>query len=270
VNKIKLKARAKINLTLELLDKREDNYHNLKSVFQRVNLYDTLYIYKTKNGVLELETDNEEINNNKNIICKAYNRLKDMYDIGGVKVVLKKRIPMQAGLGGGSADCASFILGVNQLFNLNMSEEEMVSLGSSLGADVVPCLYDGALLAEGIGNVITLINTNFKYYILIIKPDLSCNTKEMFELLDREDGNLSISNSDDVVYALLENDIDLLSNNLYNSFEEVLDLSHYKYELMLNRAKGALLTGSGSCVYGIFKNRYDAIRAYMYLRKKFL
>ena len=167
MDKIYIKARAKVNLTLEILDKRKDNYHNLKSVFQKINLYDEIYIYKTKDDDFKLETNIQELNNKDNIIYKAYIKLKERFKvISGVKVILNKRIPMEAGLAGGSTDCASFILGMNKLFNLKLSKDEMTNLGRSLGADVVPCLYNKAVLAEGIGEIITKINTNFKYYIL--------------------------------------------------------------------------------------------------------
>lgn len=270
MNQIYMKARAKINLTLEVLDKREDNYHNLKSVFQKVNLYDEIYIYKTNNNNFELETNIEELNNKDNIIYKAYIKLKERFKhISGVKVVLNKKIPMQAGMAGGSTDCASFILGMNKLFNLNLSKDEIKNLGKNLGADVVPCLYNKAILAEGIGDVVTKIDTNFKYYILVIKPKLSCNTGKMFRRLDTRERILRTDNAENVIKALENNDIELLSNNLYNTFEEVVDAKPIKDELIKNKAIGALLTGSGSCVYGIFKNKEDVKFAYNNLKNKY-
>lgn len=269
MDQIYIKARAKINLTLEILNKREDDYHNLKSVFHKINLYDEIYIYKIDNDDFILDTNIKGLDVKDNIIYKAYVKLKEKFNISGVKVVLNKRIPMQAGLAGGSTDCASFILGINNLFNLNLSEEEIITLSKSLGADVVPCLYNKAILAEGIGEIITKIDTNFKYYIVLIKPELSCNTGEMFKKLDERDKVLTIDNSKNVVKALEDNNIELLSNNLYNTFEEVLDLKPIKDELIKNKALGALLTGSGSCVYGIFKNKQDAKFAYNNLKDKY-
>lgn len=269
MNQIYIKARAKINLTLEILNKREDNYHNLKSVFQKINLYDEIYVYKIENDEFILDTNIKGLDVKDNIIYKAYIKLKEKFNISGVKVILNKRIPMQAGLAGGSTDCASFILGMNKLFNLNLTEQEIITLGKSLGADVVPCLYNKAVLAEGIGEIITKIDTNFKYYIVLIKPELSCNTGEMFKKIDERDKILTIDNSKNVVKALEDNNIELLSNNLYNTFEEVLDLKPIKDELIKNKALGALLTGSGSCVYGIFKNKQDAKFAYNNLKDKY-
>ena len=149
MNKVYLKARAKINLSLEVLNKREDNYHNIKSIFQKINLYDEMYIEKNGINKFDLITNIDSLNSKENIIYKAYLKLKEKYDnITGVKVILNKRIPMQAGLGGGSTDCASFIIGINKLFDLRLSKLEMEAIGKSLGADVVPCFYNKAIKGE--------------------------------------------------------------------------------------------------------------------------
>lgn len=276
MEKIETHAYAKINLTLDILNKREDNYHNIKSIFQKISLYDDLTIIKTNTDNIELETNVENINNNDNIVCKAYRRLKEKFPfITGIKVILEKRIPMQAGLGGGSTDCASFLKAMNSLFELNLSLKELKEIGKSLGADVVPCLYDGALLAEGIGEIITPIDTNFKYNLLIIKPEFSNNTKEMYQLIDNE--NLIRTSNDDktdnVLYALLKNDITMLSNNLYNVFEMVSEnkeiIDSFKSILKNNGAIDSLMTGSGSCIYGIFENKEKAIEAYNNLKDSY-
>lgn len=273
MNEIYIKARAKINLNLEILNKREDGYHNLKSVFQKINLYDELYIKKQNKNEFELQTNIEKLNNNQNIIYKAYIELKKKYkNITGIKVTLNKRIPMQAGLGGGSADCASFIIGMNKLFDLKLSQLEMEKIGKNLGADVVPCLYNGAVLAQGIGDKITKINTNFKYYIIIIKPEISCNTKEMYNKIDTKNKINKTNKSEEIIKALEKNDIYSIANNLYNSFEIVIEeeiISKIKNELIKNKAIGSLVTGSGSCIYGVFENKEKAKQAYENLKNKY-
>ena len=237
MEQIYLKARAKINLNLEVVRKREDNYHNIKSVFQKINLYDELYIQKTETNDLELETNIEQLNNKENIIYKAYEILKEKHKkITGAKVKLNKKIPMQAGLAGGSTDCASFILGMNRLFDLRLSKTEIEDIAKSLGADVVPCFYNRALLAEGIGDEITPINTNFKYYVIIIKPQIACNTKEMYQKIDGKKDLKQPDNSDKMIQALEQNNLELLANYLYNIFETVMDekemIQSIKKELM--------------------------------------
>lgn len=273
MSKIYLKARGKVNLTLNILNKREDGYHNLESVFQKINLYDEMWIEKTNNDGFELDSNIQNVKLEDNIIYKAYILLKTEFpSIKGVKVKLNKKIPMQAGLAGGSTDCASFILGVNKLFNLNMSKEKIELISAKLGADVVPCLYNKALKAQGIGEITEEINTNFKYYFVIVKPQVSFSTKVMYEKIDSQEVKHT-NTIDNMILALENNNINLISLNLYNSFEEVVrnskEISEVKEELMKNGAMNSLMSGSGSCVFGIFENKEKAKRAYINLKEKY-
>lgn len=275
MEEIYIKARAKINLSLEIVGKRKDNYHDIKSIFQKVNLYDELYLRKIEKNELEIQTNIEQLNSKENIIYKAYIVLREKYkNVTGVEVKLNKKIPMQAGLAGGSTDCASFILGMNRLFNLKLSKAEMEMLGKGLGADVVSCFYNRALMAEGIGEIITPINTNFKYYIVIIKPQISCNTKEMYQRIDeRNNIKHQSNNSNKIRQALEQNNLQTVANNLYNIFEGVIEekevIKDIKEELINQGALGSLMTGSGSCVYGIFEKKEVAKLAYNTLKKKY-
>ncbi len=277
MNKIYTKARAKINLNLLILNKREDNYHNLKSVFQKVNLYDELYINKIDEDQFILETNVESLNNKENIIYKVYEKLKELYGSKincGIRVLLKKNIPMQAGMAGGSTDGASFILAMNKLFKLNMEKKEVENISKEIGADVVPCLYNKALLAEGIGNIVTPLNTNLKYYIVVIKPELNCDTKEMFQKIDSEEGIKQKDKTNEIVEALQNGNIEDLRDNMYNAFEDVIieknDIIRIiKQELLSLDAVQSMMTGSGSCVFGIFKNKEIAKRAYNKLKEKY-
>lgn len=268
------KARAKINLTLNILNKRPDNYHNLESIFQKINLYDELYIEKTYGETLELISNLENVKLEDNIIYKAYIMLKEQYKIiNGIRVILNKKIPTEAGLAGGSTDCASFILAINKLYNLNMKEKELIDIGKKLGADVCPCYYNTAVKAEGIGDIITKINTVFKYYLLIIKPSISYSTKNMFNKIDQTSNLGKLQKSEPVIKALETNNIELLCNNLYNRFEDVIDekniISNLKTQLKNSGAIGTLMTGSGSCVFGIYKNKKQAKYAYEILKNKY-
>ncbi len=223
MEEIYLKARAKVNLNLEVLEKRKDNYHNIQSVFQKINLYDELYIKKTKTGKIEIDTNINELQNEENIISKAYKVLKNKNEaITGVSVKLIKKIPMQAGLAGGSTDCASFILGMNKLFDLKLSKIEIEEIGKNLGADVPPCFYNKAVKAEGIGEIITPINTNFKYYFVIIKPKVSFSTKEMYQKIDDQKKVYTLEKTNNIKQALEQQKLELLVQNLYNTFEDVI------------------------------------------------
>lgn len=273
MNEIYIKARAKINLNLLVLDKREDNYHNIKSVFQKINLYDEIFLKKINTDEFKIITNVEKINNKENIIYKAYMKLKEKYkNITGVQVTLNKKIPMQAGMAGGSTDCAAFMILMNKLFDLKLSKKDMSDLGKELGADVIPCLYNKPVIAEGIGDIITKIDTNFKYYLVIIKPEMSCSTKDMYKKIDKK----KISQKDttkEIVEALEKSDIEMLASNLYNVFEEVVEqkelIRDIKQEIINNGAISSLMTGSGSAVYGIFKDKNAAKIAYESLKDKY-
>lgn len=274
MEKIYTKARAKINLSLEVLKKREDGYHNIRSVFQKISLYDEIYIEKIQENKIILETNTEKIKNEENIICKAYDKLKNKYNqITGIKVILNKKIPIQAGMAGGSTDCASFLISMNKLFNLEMSQNEIEEIGKNLGADVVPCLYNGTTLVEGIGEKITRLKTNIKYYILIIKPEISCNTKEMYEKLDEIGYEIQENKTDKIMKAIQEKSIEKLSDNLYNVFESVIEnqkmLNEIKNKLKEERALGVALTGSGACVYGIYNDKIEIKKAYERLKNEY-
>ena len=273
MSKIYLKARGKVNLTLNVLEKRLDGYHNLESVFQKINLYDELWVEKNNTGFLEIESNIENVKLEDNIIYKAYICLKDEFPvIKGIKVKLIKKIPMQAGLAGGSTDCASFILAVNKLYKLGLSKEKIELISSKLGADVVPCLYNKAVKAQGIGEVITEIETDYKYYFVIIKPKIALSTKEMYNKIDKLEIN-NINNTSNMIKALKEKNLIAIANNLYNSFEEVVknenEILCAKEGLIKNGAINALLAGSGSCVFGIFKDKDLARRAYKNLKEKY-
>lgn len=242
MEKIYLKARAKINLNLEVIGKREDNYHNIESVFQKINLYDELYIQKTNTQKIEIITNVKELNNQENIIYKAYQLLKQEYkDITGVEVKLNKKIPMQAGLAGGSTDCASFIKGINKLFSLKMSQNKMEEIGKKLGADVVPCFYNQPIKAEGIGEIITPIDTSFKYYLVIIKPSIVGNTKEMYSKIDEQKLVNKKVNTQKIIQGLEKKQLKEIASHLYNVFEEVIEEKERIQEIKKNLIKqGAL------------------------------
>ncbi len=273
MEKIFVKPRAKINLTLSILEKRQDGYHNLESVFQKINLYDEMWVEKTNTDFIEIESNIKAVKLEENIIYKAYKALKEKYPfITGVKVTLNKKIPMQAGLAGGSTDGAYFLKVMKKLCNLDITDEELEKLASRLGADVVPCMYNEVIKAEGIGDIIRATNFKFKYYLVIIKPQIFCSTKEMYDKLDSRDF-LSKRKAEEMLEALKEKDIGKLAKNLYNDFEEVSkdikEIVEVKEKLKENGAIGSLLAGSGSAVFGVFENKDTAKKAYYNLKENY-
>lgn len=265
------KARAKVNLTLNVFDKRSDGYHNIESVFQKISLYDEIILKKVPENGIKISSNIKELESEDNIICRAYNLLKEKFDgITGVHINLKKNIPMQAGLAGGSTDCASFIEGMNELFSLNLSLNEMQEIGAGLGADVPPCFYKSSVIARGIGDIIEKIDGKIKFYLVIIRPKFSCNTKEMYEKLDNTCDIKQNFNSETVKKAIKNKNIENVAKNLYNVFENgISNIEYLKQDILNTGALGVLMTGSGSCVYGIFKDKDMAKIAYRSLKQRY-
>ena len=266
---MKRHAYAKINLNLIIKNKIEDGKHLLESVFHKISLCDDIEIEENVYDKCVLTCNIKELEND-NLILKAYEMLKEEYEIPGLNVKLTKRIPMQAGLGGGSSDVATFILMVNEYFDLKLTFEELNVIGKSLGSDVVPCYYDQPVLGEGIGNVITPIISNLDFNLVVIKPDLECSTGLMYKKLDEIKDRDIPDNTNQIIKSLNNNDLELLVNNLFNSFEEVVDCKEIKKDLIDSGAMGALLCGSGSCVFGIYRNKKEAEAASKILSNKYL
>lgn len=269
-----IKSRAKINLTLNILDKRPDNYHNLESVMQIIGLYDELYITKNNTNTFTFSCDVEILDNSDNIICKTYNIMKEKFDcITGIDVKLLKHIPFEAGLGGASSDCAAFLIALNKLFNLNLTTTQLIDIAKLISADAPACLNRGAILATGIGENIELIDSNMKYYIVIIKPEINFSTPKMFQIFDELNLKSEKNNSSTIISALKSGNISLLSKTLHNSFEDVLskdsEVFTLKNLLIDNGAVATLMSGAGSCVYGIFDNKEIAKSAYNILKKSY-
>ena len=202
---MEINAYAKVNLNLLILNKRDDNKHNIESIFHKIDLYDTLEINKNNNDKCIITCNKKELEND-NLILKAFDILKEQYNISGVDVKLEKNIPMQAGLGGGSTDCATFIKAINEIFELNIDYDTLNELFSNLGADIIPCYYDYPLYATGVGNIIDKIDSKLDFNMVLIKPDFSCNTGEMYNKLDElgishEKNDKLISHVDTLIIA---------------------------------------------------------------------
>lgn len=159
---------------------------------------------------------------------------------------------------------------MNELFSLDLSNNKMQEIGLSLGADVPAAFCNEVLIARGIGEKIEKINSKIKYYIIIIKPDFSCNTKEMYNKLDNTSEIKQKYNSENIKNAIINKNIEILAENLYNVFENNIDeIEILKKRLLKEGALGALMTGSGSCIYGIFKDKLQAKVAYNNLKKEY-
>ena len=222
MDSIRLKARAKINLGLDVLGKREDGYHEVRMVMQTIGIYDRLILTKIPEEEIRITSNLAFLPvNENNLIYKAIKLLKDEYHFsGGVSVDLNKFIPVAAGMAGGSTDAASTMFGVNRLFGLNLSMGKMMELGVRLGADVPYCVMRGTALAEGIGEKLTRITPVPHMWILIAKPQINVSTRLVYEQLDMG-GIQKHPDIDGIIRAIEEQDVVRIAQSMGNVLENV-------------------------------------------------
>ena len=257
---IKEKAYAKINLFLNVLNRRLDGYHEMEMVITPLKLHDVLKFEKIEEDKIILET-NKEITDNveDNLVYKIASFIKNEFGItSGVKISIEKNIPIAGGLAGGSADAAATIRGLNRLFKLEMNLDKMAELGVGFGADVPFCVYNKPAIVKGIGDKLQFINTKFKAHVLLVNPCVPVSTKEVFENLDPD--TFAQKNYTELVEGLYNNDISSVINNLYNFMEPTtFDLEpkvrELKDEIQETGIKGVLMSGSGATVFVIGRNK---------------
>lgn len=268
---LKIKAPAKINLTLDVTGSRPDGYHELRMIMQTIDVYDELTITKIPEEQIRLSVNRElpdKIPPEKNLVWKAASLLQKHCSIpGGFSIYLEKNIPAAAGLAGGSSDCAATLTGINELCQLGLTTEQLCELGVTLGADVPFCIRKGTMLSEGIGEVLTRLPSLDPLWALLIKPDISVSTGYVYNHLDLS----TVSTRPDTEYMLdciSRRDVTSLARGLSNVLESVTIpdypvLAQLKEFLLTQRAIGSLMSGSGPTVYGLFQ---DEILARMALK----
>lgn len=259
-DRIQLKALAKINLGLDVLRRREDGYHEVKMIMQTISLHDDLEIRRIKTPEIQVKTNLYYLpTNENNLVYKAAKLLMDEFGIKeGVAIQLKKRIPVAAGMAGGSTDGAAVLWGMNQMYGLGLSRQELMERGVKLGADVPYCVQRGTALAEGIGERLSVLPSMPKCTILIAKPGISVSTKFVYENLHAND--LKPEQHPDVdrmIEAMKEKNLDLLCERMGNVLETVTIpaypvIQEIKEHMMACGAAGAMMSGSGPTVFGIF------------------
>lgn len=267
IDEIYLKAYGKINLALDVLRRRDDGYHDVRMVMQTVGIYDGIEISKTNTGKIEVETNLFYLpTDENNIVYKAAKLLFDEFNIkSGIKILLKKFIPVAAGMAGGSADAATVMFGINKMFDLKLSNNELMERGVKIGADVPYCLMRGTALSEGIGEKLTKLPNMIKCPILIAKPPISVSTKYVYENLNLAEVN-NHPDIDGMVEAITKKDLDGVASRLSNVLETVTAkaypiIDEIKNVMMEENAINALMSGSGPTVFGLFRNEEDAYRA---------
>ena len=261
---LNIKAYAKINLFLDITGKRPDGYHDIVSVMQTVDLHDDLTFCRTVNSRgFSLVSGDKDIPDN--IVTRAAKHMIQKYRIDeSFEIRLTKRIPIGAGLAGGSADCAAAIIGINEFFGINADVEELIGIAQSLGADVPFCLYGGIRLAEGIGEKLTELPPHPDCFIVLAYPDIAVSTKAVFEKFIVKNPNSTGLKK--ILAALYNNDLTEVALSLYNVFEDLTSqefpiIKRLIQELKTCGAIGASMTGTGSAVYGYFAEESAAIKA---------
>ena len=264
MEKIQLKAMGKINLGLDILGKREDGYHDVRMVMQTVYLYDNVTLVQTGRAGIEIRTNLFYLPvDENNLAYKAAKLLTDEFGITeGIQIVLDKRIPVSAGLAGGSADAAAVLFGMNRLFGLGLSDAALRERGVKLGADVPYCSMRGTYLAEGIGEVLTELPQCQRCYVLLAKPSVNVSTRVVYERFDRL-SHVEHPDIDGIIEGLKCRDIRKTAACMGNVLEQVTASAYPVIEdikgvMLSGGALNALMSGSGPTVFGLFEEKSSA------------
>ncbi len=263
---IELAAYAKINLGLDVVRRLENGYHEVKMVMQTIGLHDTLRLEKTKEGIALFVDSSEAPADENNLAYKAARLLKEHCGVAeGISIHLQKRIPVAAGMAGGSTDAAAVLKGMNRLFSLGLSEEELCGIGVRLGADVPYCIMGGTALAEGIGEKLTVLPDAPDSVVLVAKPPVSVSTKYVYETLRLSEIEKH-PDIDGMVRAVRKGSLAGIVSRMENVLESVTEkeysvITRIKHFMEENGAKKALMSGSGPTVFGIYEDRADAEKA---------
>lgn len=276
MNQIELRALAKINLGLDVLGKRENGYHDVRMVMQSIYLYDDVKIEKTGEPGISLVTNLGFLPTGEgNLAYRAAKLLMDEFEIEeGVKISLNKHIPVAAGLAGGSSNAAAVLFGINQIFRLGLSQKELMERGVSLGADVPYCIMRGTVLAEGIGEELSVLPPMPKCTVLIAKPPVSVSTKVVYEALDAKEIAVH-PDIDGIIDGLKKKSLKDVAACMGNVLEDVTIPMHpviedIKNEMKASGALNAMMSGSGPTVFGLFESRAAAREAQRRIREKSL
>ena len=263
---ININSYAKVNIGLKILNKRSDGYHNISTVFQEIDLFDTISITKS-DGPLKFSSNVEWLQNDQNNLCViAYNYIKNLYKIGGVNIVLKKNISRGSGLGSGSSSAAAIMKGLREIYNLEVTDSELIKIGSRIGADVPFFIKGSTQVGEGIGEKLTSIRSSIDAHYLIVTPDISIDTKWAYSQYKNNLDNCSSPTKFSDSFRGKSINLDTLKF-FENDFESVVfptypEIGAIKDKLIALGAKFASLSGSGSTVYGIFDDYANIEKAF--------
>ncbi|WP_127837049.1 4-(cytidine 5'-diphospho)-2-C-methyl-D-erythritol kinase [Clostridium prolinivorans] len=271
---MQLKAYAKINMSLDVVGKREDNYHLLKMIMQTIELYDLITVNKSEKDINIICNKAYIPKDERNLAYKAAKLFMDTYNIkSGVDIYIEKNIPIAAGLAGGSTDAAAVLKAMRILFNPNIKDEELINLGLQIGADVPFCIVGGTALCEGIGEKLTILKPFKNHILVIVKPPFGVSTKEVYQNLDINKIHKH-PKTDEIIKAIENNDLIQASYFMKNVLENVTlrkysVLKDIKNEMLKLGALGSMMSGSGPTVFGFFDDIMKAAKCYDRFKEKY-
>lgn len=250
------KAPAKINLALNVVSKRKDNYHNLHMVMTTIDLYDRILIEKIGKNKIVLTTNKHFLpTDEKNLVYKVAKIIKEKYKIDmGLKIHIEKNIPVSAGLAGGSSDAAATIRALNKMFKLNMSISTMIDIGKEIGSDVPFCIYNKTAIVEGKGEIIKPLLRPPRCWVVLVKPQFGVSTKAIFEKIEMN--KIKHPQVESVINAIKNQNYQVLCNNIGNSLESITpkvypEVADIKEKLKLLGSDAVLMSGSGPTVFAL-------------------
>ena len=262
MDRVLLKSFSKINIGLKIFNKRTDGYHNIHTVFQEIDFHDTIILKKRNSGCSFVSNVDWLSNDESNLCVKAWQYLVETFGIAGINIELQKNIPPGSGLGGGSSNAASVLKGLTQLYNLNISLNDLLKIGSLLGADVPFFIKGGCQIGSGIGDQLVKVDHSIKNIFLLVMPDIHIGTKTTFKkfkkILDCNKEKVNFANfieKDKFLFKFFENDFETIIVPAYPEIGKI------KKKLLSYGAVFSSLSGTGSTVYGVFDDEAKAISA---------
>lgn len=270
------KCFAKLNLAMDIISKRPDGYHCIRTVMQSISLADRLDIALTDSGRMNISItgDPEVPSDQTNIAARAADEFFRATGINftGIDIRIDKKIPAKAGLGGGSSNAAGVLVALDRLYNTRLSEAELINIALRLGSDVPFFIAGGCALVEGIGERITRLQNLPELVFLVVKPDCSMKTDQAYKQYDQATGRIICPDIDALVYGIEKGDSQIICSNILNVFEQVIACKQINEIKEIMRAYNPLassMTGSGTAVFAVFSDSDDARRAYSDLSEKY-
>ncbi|MEC5426005.1 4-(cytidine 5'-diphospho)-2-C-methyl-D-erythritol kinase [Virgibacillus sp. C22-A2] len=265
------KAPAKINLSLDVLSKREDGYHNVEMIMTTIDLSDRIELSAIEEDRIKISLESRFVpSDERNLAYKAAEMFKERYGITtGVDIKIEKHIPVSAGLGGGSSDAAAVLRGLNKLWSMNIPLAELADLGATLGSDVPFCVYGHTAIAKGRGEVIEKLPSPPSSWVVLAKPDIGVSTRTIFQRINTD--TINHPNTENTIRALTNRDFSMLCANMGNALESITmsiypEVQQIKNFMKQAGASGVLMSGSGPTVYGMVKHQSTAQRIYNGMR----